>query len=75
MTTMRFRVICALMAGALLALPSVPAWAQPASESAPATGFGLGAIKVPPAEKTRTLSRGLRFGRSVFHAGLAVEGG
>ncbi|MDY0000349.1 MAG: hypothetical protein RBU30_03545 [Polyangia bacterium] len=37
------------------------------------TAFGLGAAKIPDAGKSADRTQGLRFGQSVFHAGLALE--
>lgn len=48
---------------------------RPVLAQAPSTGFGLGAVKVPTALKKAERSKGLRFGRSVFHAGLGLEAG
>jgi len=66
---MPIRSLVALCLGGLILLTSDPVRAQ-----APSTGFGLGAIKVPGAEKQKT-GKGLSFGRSIFHAGLSVEAG
>ena len=54
----------------LVLLSSQPARAQ----SVPSTSFGIGAVKVPGDTKRKT-GKGLAFGRSVFHAGLSLEGG
>lgn len=52
----------------------MPLYGSVAFAQAPSTGFGLGAIKVPGADKPKT-GKGLSFGRSIFHAGLSVEAG
>jgi hypothetical protein len=67
-TTMKTALLLAALT-LVMPLSGSIAYAQ-----APATGFGLGAIKVPGAEKAKT-GKGLSFGRSVFHAGLSVEAG
>lgn len=49
--------------------------ASPRAFGQPATNFGLGAAKIPDPGKSADRTQGLRFGRSVFHAGVALEAG
>ena len=44
------------------------------AQGAPSSSFGLGMLTVPGGEKRRA-GQGLRFGRSVFHAGATLESG
>ncbi len=67
---MIMRRLSILCASTVLLLAGGEAMAQ-----APSTGFGLGAVSIPKPGKTVERTTGLRFGRSVFHAGLGIEGG
>lgn len=59
---------------ALVVLLGIPDTALGRSAT-PSTGFGLGAVRIPGAEQQLDRTKGLRFGRSVFHAGLSLETG
>jgi len=68
-------VLTLLFAVTLIAGAPRDASARGGAEGAPSTGFGLGAVKIPDAVKGVEKTTGLRFGRSVFHAGVDLEGG
>lgn len=72
MNTEKISTRLALLFAALTLV--MPMWASVAQAQAPSTGFGLGAIKIPGADKKKT-GRGLSLGRSIFHAGLSTEAG
>src|SRR4030042_910335 len=59
-----FLLVCGLIVGG---------YSQSALGQTPGTSVALGAAKIPDAAKSEDRTQGLRFGRSVFHAGLALE--